>query len=107
MKNSMVRIPRNEGIDSYAELWARAIQRGYRFPGVAASIRNSLARSSLTRLKTNSVGEANLDNLKSGSYYVVGASTLGQVGVVWSKSITLQNGENNVKLDLRDAAWAE
>ena len=81
----MVRIPRNEGIESYAELWARAIQRGYRFPGVAASIRNSLARSSLTRLKTNSVGEANLDNLKSGSYYVVGASTLGQVGVVWSK----------------------
>ena len=107
MQDSMVRIPRNEGIDSYAELWARAIQRGYRFPGVAASIRNSLARSSLTRLKTNSVGEANLDNLKSGSYYVVGASTLGQVGVVWSKPITLQNGENNIKLDLRDAAWAE
>jgi chromosome segregation ATPase len=107
MQDSMVRIPRNEGIDSYAELWARAIQRGYRFPGVAASIRNSLARSSLTRLKTNSVGEANLDNLRSGSYFVVGASTLGQVGVVWSKPITLQNGENNVKLDLRDAAWAE
>lgn len=107
LRNSMVRIPRNEGIESYAELWARAIQRGYRFPGVAASIRNSLARSSLTRLKTNSVGEANLDNLKSGSYYVVGASTLGQVGVVWSKPVTLQNGENTVKLDLRDAAWAE
>ncbi len=107
MQNSMIRIPRNEGIETYAELWARSIQRGYRFPGVAASIRNSLARSSLTRLKTNSVGEANLDNLKSGSYFVVGASTLGQVGVVWSKPIILQNGENNVKLDLRDAVWAE
>ena len=107
MQNAMIRIPRNEGIETYAELWARSIQRGYRFPGVAASIRNSLARSSLTRLKTNSVGEANLDNLKSGSYFVVGASTLGQVGVVWSKQITLQNGENNVKLDLRDAVWAE
>ena len=103
----MVRIPNNQGIDSYAELWARSVQRGYRFPGIAASIRNSLARSSLSRLKTNSVGEANVENIKPGSYFVVGASTLGQVGVVWSKPITLRSGDNDIALDLRDAAWAE
>ncbi|MEC8043189.1 MAG: hypothetical protein VX130_01180 [Verrucomicrobiota bacterium] len=107
MRDSMVRIPNNQGIDSYAELWARSVQRGYRFPGIAASIRNSLARSSLSRLKTNSVGEANVENIKPGSYFVVGASTLGQVGVVWSKPITLRSGDNDIALDLRDAAWAE
>ena len=52
-------------------------------------------------------GKANLANLKSGKYYVVGASTLGQVGVVWSKPITLSAGSNQMSLDLRDAEWAE
>tara|TARA_B100000214_G_scaffold262476_1_gene193960 strand:+ start:178 stop:627 length:450 start_codon:yes stop_codon:yes gene_type:complete len=107
MKSSRIRIPSRQDIDSYAELWARSVQRGYRFPGVAASIRNALATSSLARIKTNSVGKANLANLKSGKYYVVGASTLGQVGVVWSKPITLSAGSNQMSLDLRDAEWAE
>ena len=107
LENSRIRIPANEGISSYAEFWARAVQRGYRFPGVAAAIRNALARASLTRLKTNSIGVANIDKLESGNYFVVGASTLGQVGVVWSKPITLRGGENQVALDLRDATWAQ
>ena len=107
MKSSRIRIPSRQDIDSYAELWARSVQRGYRFPGVAASIRNALATSSLARIKTNSVGKANLANLKSGKYFVVGASTLGQVGVVWSKPITLSAGSNQMILDLRDAEWAE
>lgn len=107
LENARISIPRNEGINSFAEFWARAVQRGYRFPGVAAAIRNALARASLTRLKTNSIGVANVDNLESGNYYVIGASTLGQVGVVWSKRVTLRAGENQVSLDLRDAAWAQ
>ena len=48
-----------------------------------------------------------VDNLESGSYFVIGASTLGQVGVVWSKQVTLQGGENQISLDLRDATWAQ
>lgn len=107
MESARIRIPPNEGISSFAEFWARAVQRGYRFPGVAAAIRNALARASLTRLKTNSIGVANVDNLESGSYFVIGASTLGQVGVVWSKQVTLQGGENQISLDLRDATWAQ
>ena len=107
LESARIRIPPNEGISSFAEFWARAVQRGYRFPGVAAAIRNALARASLTRLKTNSIGVANVDNLESGSYFVIGASTLGQVGVVWSKQVSLQGGENQISLDLRDASWAQ
>lgn len=107
MADARIRIPANEGIGSYAEYWARSVQRGYRFPGAAASIRNALANQSLLRIKTNSLGEANIEKVKAGSYFLVGASTLGQVGVVWSKGIELGNGQNQVALDLRDAAWAE
>jgi len=107
LENARIRIPSDDGIKSYAEFWARAVQRGYRYPGVAAAIRNALARSSLTRLKTNSIGVANVEKLESGNYFVVGASSLGQVGIVWSKSINLQQGENQIQLDLRDAAWAQ
>jgi predicted RNase H-like nuclease (RuvC/YqgF family) len=107
MKSSRIRIPSGQDIDSFGELWARSVQRGYRFPGVAAAIRNALASSSLARIKTNSVGRANLGNLKPGKYFVIGASTLGQVGVVWSKPISLSAGSNALSLDLRDANWAE
>jgi hypothetical protein len=107
LAEARIRLPANEGIGSYAEYWARSVQRGYRFPGAAASIRNALANESVLRIKTNSLGEANIENVKAGRYFLVGASTLGQVGVVWSKPIDLSNGVNNVNLSLRDAAWAE
>ena len=107
MNSSRIRIPAGQNIGSFAELWARSVQRGYRFPGVAAAIRNALASASLARIKTNSVGRANLGNLKPGKYFVVGASTLGQVGVVWSKPVSLSAGSNGLSLDLRDAEWAE
>lgn len=107
LRQSRIRIPISQGIDSPAELWARSIQRGYRYPGVSSAIRNALANSSLSRIKTNSIGEANIENIETGQYFIVGASTLGQVGVVWSKPIVLRPGSNQVSLDLRDAAWAE
>jgi chromosome segregation ATPase len=107
LANEGIQVPTGAGIQSPAEYWARSVQRGYRFPGVAAKIRNALARASLKRIKTNSLGEGNLNNLASGRYYVVGASTLGQVGVVWSKPVTLNSGDNRIDLDLRDAAWAQ
>jgi hypothetical protein len=107
LAEARIRLPANEGIGSYAEYWARSVQRGYRFPGAAASIRNALANESVLRIKTNSLGEANIENVKAGRYFLVGASTLGQVGVVWSKPIDLSSGVNNVNLSLRDAAWAE
>ena len=59
------------------------------------------------RLKTNSVGEAKLKNIKPGNYYLIGASTLGQVGVVWSKPVQIRGGANDVSLGLSDAIWAE
>ena len=107
VSNSGIRIPPGQGIDSGAELWARSVQRGYRFPGIASAIRNALATRSLARIKTNSMGEANLANIEAGNYYVVGSSSLGQVGIVWSKPFQLKPGSNSISLDLRDAAWAE
>ena len=107
LKSSRVRIPSGQGIDSGAELWARSVQRGYRYPGIASAVRNALATNSLARIKTNSMGEANLDNIEAGDYFIVGSSPLGQVGVVWSKSVDLKPGTNGIVLDLIDATWAE
>ena len=107
LAEARIGLPANEGIGSYAEYWARSVQRGYRFPGAAASIRNALANQSILRIKTNSLGEANIENVKAGRYFLIGASSLGQVGVVWSKPIDLLSGVNDVTLSLRDAAWAE
>ena len=53
------------------------------------------------------MGEANLENVESGNYYLIGSSPLGQVGVVWSKQISLNPGTNKLVMDLRDATWAE
>ena len=99
--------PTNQGIQTHSEYWARSVQRGYQFPGVAAKIRNALARSSLRRIKTNSLGLGNVDDLQDGNYFIIGASTLGQVGVVWSKPVNLNNGDNIISLDLSDASWAQ
>lgn len=38
-----IKPPAQQGILSHAEYWARSVQRGYQFPGVAAKIRNALA----------------------------------------------------------------
>ncbi len=102
-----IKPPTQQGIQSHAEYWARSVQRGYQFPGIAAKIRNALARSSLRRIKTNSLGVGNVDALSDGQYFIIGASTLGQVGVVWSKPVSLNNGDNIISLDLKDAAWAQ
>ena len=107
LRESGITIPSGKNIKSSAELWARSVQRGYRYPGVASSIRNALASKSLARLKTNSIGKANLGNIEPGNYFVIGTSPLGQVGVVWSKSVRLAPGSNNIALDLRDAEWAQ
>jgi len=102
-----IKPPAQDGIQSHAEYWARSVQRGYQFPGIAAKIRNALARASLRRIKTNSLGIGNVDDLSDGNYFIVGASTLGQVGVVWSRPVNLNNGDNVITLDLKDAAWAQ
>jgi chromosome segregation ATPase len=102
-----IKPPTQDGIQTHAEYWARSVQRGYQFPGIAAKIRNALARSSLRRIKTNSLGVGNVDDLSDGKFFIVGASTLGQVGVVWSKPVNLNSGDNVINLDLNDAAWAQ
>ena len=51
LANESIQVPSGIGIESPAEYWARSVQRGYRFPGIAAKIRNALAGASLMRIK--------------------------------------------------------
>ena len=69
---------------SPAEYWARSVQRGYDSQALQRRFVMHFARASLKRIKTNSLGEGNLDNLAAGRYYMVGASTTrpGWSGVV-------------------------
>ena len=108
VKRAGINLPVEQGITSAAELWARSVQSGYRYPGVAAHIRNALADSNLARIKTNASGAASVGSLAAGTYHLVGTAPLGRVGVVWSKSFDIQPGQtNNLNLDLRDASWAQ
>jgi chromosome segregation ATPase len=108
VKRSGVQIPVQQGIKNAAELWARSIQSGYRYPGVAAHIRNALADSNLARIKTDARGLAKVSSLAPGTYHIIGTAPLGQVGVVWSKSFNIESGKTNqLNLDLRGAFWAQ
>jgi len=108
VKRSGIEIPVREGIKTASELWARSIQSGYRYPGVAAHIRNALADSNLARIKTDARGLAELNSLAPGTYHIIGTAPLGQVGVVWSKPFSIESGRTNqLNLDLRGASWAQ
>ncbi len=108
VKRSGIQIPVREGIKTAAELWARSIQSGYRYPGVAAHIRNALADSNLARIKTDARGLAKVSSLAPGTYHIIGTAPLGQVGVVWSKPFYIESGTTNqLNLDLRGASWAQ
>ena len=109
VKKAGINLPVEQGISSAAELWARSIQSRDRYPVVAAQIRNALAGSNLARIKTDASGSASVGFLFPGTYYVIGSAPLGAVGVVWSKSFKILSSTktNNLKLDLRDATWAQ
>ncbi|MBU61321.1 MAG: hypothetical protein CMI26_02315 [Opitutae bacterium] len=108
VKRSGIQIPITEGIKTAAELWARSIQSGYRYPGVAAHIRNALAGSNLARIKTDARGLAKVSSLAPGTYHIIGTAPLGQVGVVWSKPFNIESGRTNqLNLDLLGASWAQ
>lgn len=108
VKKSGIQIPIQQGIKTAAELWARSIQSGYRYPGVAAHIRNALADSNFARIKTDARGLAKVSSLAPGTYHIIGTAPLGQVGVVWSKAFNIESGRTNqLNLDLRGASWAQ
>ena len=108
VKRSGIQIPVREGIKTAAELWARSIQSGYRYPGVAAHIRNALADSNLARIKTDARGLAKVSSLAPGIYHIIGTAPLGEIGVVWSKAFNIESGRTNqLNLDLLGASWAQ
>jgi len=109
VKKAGVDLPVEQDIGSAAELWARSVQNRDRYPGVAAQIRNALEGSSLARIKTDASGFGSVGLLLPGTYYLAGTAPLGTVGVVWSRPFEILSSTktNLLKLDLRNAFWAQ
>ena len=79
LKSSRIRIPGGQGIDSFAELWARWFNR-ISLPWRCGSYSQFLGLFEYCPNQDEFRGQANLSKLKAGRYFVVGASTLGKSG---------------------------
>jgi hypothetical protein len=104
-QRARISIPRGQ---SAAELWVRSIHRGYNYPGVASQFRDALSKAAIDRFKTNSRGQARLQNLPEGDYVIIGAvpPPMGAVGVVWSYPVQVKDG-GSLSVNLRHAKFAK
>ncbi len=114
LKEAMDQHMTGKNISTYAELWARSQKFGYAYPGLAAQIRNALKEASIHRTRTNAVGKAQLQlegkEELQGERYIIGVSSLGTVGVVWSKSIYMQEfaiENKTLTLESNEAIWLQ
>ena len=98
------------GIDSYAELWARARKNSFLFPNVQKKVRSLLMKlvedGQGQRIRTDINGAASLEGLPPGKFYVIGTASLGKVGVTWSVPVQLKTGANKLSLTLANATWS-
>ncbi|MEC9123510.1 MAG: hypothetical protein VX969_05135 [Verrucomicrobiota bacterium] len=98
------------GIDSYAELWARARKNSFLYPNVQKNVRSLLMKlvedGQGQRIRTDINGAASLEGLPPGKFYVIGTASLGKVGVTWSVPVQLKTGANKLSLTLANAAWS-
>ncbi len=98
------------GIDSYAELWARARKNSFLFPNVQKTVRSLLMKlvedGQGQRIRTDINGAASLEGLPPGKFYVIGTASLGKVGVTWSVPVQLKTGANKLSLTLANATWS-
>ena len=98
------------GIDSYAELWARARKNSFLYPNVQKNVRSLLMKlvedGQGQRIRTDINGAASLEGLPPGKFYVIGTASLGKVGVTWSVPVQLKTGANKLSLTLANSAWS-
>ena len=114
LRESMDQHMTGKNISTYAELWARSQKFGYAYPGLAAKIRNTLKKASTHRTRTNAVGKAQL-NLEGkeelvGERYIIGVTSLGTIGVVWSKQFYMQEfaiEDKTLTLESKEAIWLQ
>jgi hypothetical protein len=106
LKESNIQAPQGRDVDSLSELWAKSLKNGFSYPGVAAKIRAVLSEQSVARGRTNSRGEVELDSIAPGIYFIVGATSSGLEGTVWSQQINVKPGSNAVSLSSDNASWA-
>ena len=80
----------------------------------SSKIRNTLKKASTHRTRTNAVGKAQL-NLEGkeelvGERYIIGVTSLGTIGVVWSKQFYMQEfaiEDKTLTLESKEAMWLQ
>jgi len=113
LKNANPSIELNEGIGSYAELWARVRKNDYRYPGLQRNIRETLLAAvdadQGRRIRTDIDGSSPLiEGLTPGPYFIIGTAPLGQVGVTWSLPVLIERtSDKHVALTLNNSSWSQ
>lgn len=105
--------PKYKNITSHAELWAQSRKYPFRYPDLQKDIRKALLdsiddeKSSGRRIRTDIDGNSDeIRSLATGSYYIIGTASLGQVGVTWSVPVKVKSGRNKVSLTIANASWS-
>jgi len=105
--------PKYKNISSHAELWAQSRKYPFRYPDLQKDIRKALLdsideeKSSGRRIRTDIDGNSGeISGLATGSYYIIGTASLGQVGVTWSVPVKVKSGRNKVSLTIANASWS-
>tara|TARA_Y100000588_G_scaffold329496_1_gene365753 strand:+ start:77 stop:1414 length:1338 start_codon:yes stop_codon:yes gene_type:complete len=105
--------PKYKNISSHAELWAQSRKYPFRYPDLQKNIRKALLdsiddeKSLGRRIRTDIDGNSGeISDLATGSYYIIGTASLGQVGVTWSVPVKVKSGRNKVSLTLANASWS-
>jgi chromosome segregation ATPase len=98
LSDSGIQVPSGRSVNSMADLWRKSLKNGFSYPGIAAKIRSFLASKSVGRGRTNSKGELTIKDLSAGSYFIIGATSAGPEGTVWSQPIEIRSGLNNIQL---------
>lgn len=98
-------------ISAYEELWAKARNNPYKFPGISKRIRNMIFtevnRGSGHRTRTDLNGFGQFKKIQPGLYFLMGTASLGTVGVTWNVPVYLRKGSNKTSLTLSNASWRE
>jgi len=105
----VLEIEKYSNVSTFEELWAKARDNPYLFPGVSKVIRNTLlakvTSGSAYRVRTDLNGFGQFKKISPGLYFLVGTASLGTVGVTWNVPVYLREGINKTSLTLSNASW--
>ncbi len=112
LMNAGFKLSDYEGINSYAELWARVRKNDFQYSQQQERIRKALLAavdpSGGRRVFTDINGNSDpISGLPAGSYFIIGTASLGQVGVTWSLPVEIEpRSDKRVALTLENSNWS-